>query len=46
VIGTEAKPEFVYLNRDQFKVGGITFLLEKMSGSLKHEKFAIDDTED
>jgi hypothetical protein len=46
VIGTEAKPEFVYLNRDQFKVGGITFLLEKMSGSLKHEKIAIDDTED
>jgi hypothetical protein len=35
VIGSEAKPEYVYLNMDHIKVGGHTFKLEDASDSFK-----------
>ena len=45
-IGTEDKPEFVYLNREDIKVGGITFKLENVSSSIKHEKVKINEEDE
>jgi phosphoenolpyruvate synthase/pyruvate phosphate dikinase len=41
-VGTEQKPEYVYLNREQIKIGGYTFNLALIR-SLKSEKIKIEE---
>lgn len=41
ILGSNNKPEYLYLNKQSFKLSGFTFKLEDIIGSIKTTKIEV-----